>query len=73
MHQYPFSFCLHQTSLRIIIMKGDSPLDKCKDTIFNRLLQKWIDSTINEYADLFEAGYLASSGSCHDALASGQS
>jgi|GEM_PF-4175820 len=54
-------------------MKGDSPLDKCKDTIFNRLLQKWIDSTINEYADLFEAGYLASCGSCHDALASGQS
>ena len=53
-------------------MKADSPLDKCKDTIFNRLLQKWIDSIINEYADLFEAGYFTSCGSCHDVLASGQ-
>jgi hypothetical protein len=54
-------------------MKGDSPLDKCKDTIFKRLLQKWIDFTINEYTDLFEESYLTSCCSCHDALASGQS
>jgi hypothetical protein len=39
-------------------MKGDSPLDKCKDTIFKCLLQKWIDSTINEYADLLKQAIL---------------
>lgn len=54
-------------------MKGDRPLDKCKDTIFKRILQKWIDSMINEYTTLFEAGYLAPCGRCHDAMASGQS
>jgi hypothetical protein len=54
-------------------MKADSPLDKCKDTIFNRLLQKWKDSTINEYTNLFEESYLTSCCSSHDALASDQS
>jgi len=54
-------------------MKGDSPLDKCKDTIFKRLLQKLIDFTITEYPNLFEAGCLASCGSCHDMSISGQS
>jgi hypothetical protein len=73
MHQYPFSFCLHKTYLRRIFMKGDRPLDKCKDTIFKRILQKRIDSTINEYTNLFESGYITSCGSYHDALISGQS
>jgi hypothetical protein len=54
-------------------MKGDRPLDKCKDTIFKRILQKRIDSTINEYTNLFESGYITSCGSYHDALISGQS
>jgi hypothetical protein len=54
-------------------MKGDRPRDKCKDTIFKRILQKWIDSAINEYTNLFEAGNLASCGRCHDSFASGQS
>ena len=52
MRQYPFSFCLNQTYTRIIFIKEDSRFDKCKDTIFKRLLQKWIDSTINEYTNL---------------------
>jgi len=54
-------------------MKGDRPLDKCKDTIFKCILQKWIDSTINDYTTLFEAGYLTSGGRRHDVLVSGQS
>jgi hypothetical protein len=52
MRQYPFSFCLNQTYLRIIFIKEDSRFDKCKDTIFKRILQKWKDSTINEYTNL---------------------
>jgi len=73
MRQYPFSFCLNQTYLRIIFIKEDSRFDKCKDTLFKRILQKWKDSTINEYTNLFEESYLTSCCSSHDALASDQS